>query len=85
MKINENYRVEVESNGGVVLIFSETRTRKDGKDKGKEYLFEDKWYYNNIQSALKSYLLKTLEDSRDVKNCIELIKQSMLKIESLTF
>ena len=85
MKINEEYRVEVESNGGVILIFAEKRTRKNGKSKGEEYIFEDKWYYNNIQSAMQGYFFQTLDDTIDLKNCMELIKQSMLKIESLSF
>lgn len=86
MKLNSKWSIEVEANGGVKLIFGEKRDRKKiGKDKKptgetEEYLFEDVWYYNNIQSALRAYLLKSLEDSKDVKDCLNKIDLAMEEI-----
>lgn len=80
MKITTNWRTEAESNGGIKLIFAEKRIRKDGKNKGEEYLFEDVFYYNNIQTALQSFLIKSLEDSEDVKDCLERIKTAEKQI-----
>lgn len=85
MVIDEKWRIDVESNGGVALVLAEVRIRKSGKDTGKEYLFEDKWYYSNVHQALKQFLIKSIEDSIDVKSCIERIEKSLLKIESLSF
>lgn len=84
LKINENYRIETD-NDSSTLIKSETKIRKDGKNIGQEYLFESPYYYNNIQSALQAYFLKTLDNGVDLKSCLDKIEQSMLQIKNLSF
>ena len=81
MVINEKYSVEKDG----TLIFREKRIHKDGKDKGQEYIFTESYYYPNTQTALKKYLdLVLLEDSTDVKHCIQLIEDTYNKIAKLT-
>lgn len=90
LKINENYRIETD-NDSSTLIFAEKRIRnKVGKNKKptgetEEYLFTQPYYYNNIQSALRAYFLKTLDSSIDLKDCLDNIEQSMLEIKNLSF
>jgi len=81
MKIDDNYSVEKDG----TLIFQEKRTHKDGKNKGKEYIFTESYFYPNTQTALKRYLdLVLLEESTDVKHCIELIESTYNKISKLS-
>ena len=82
MKLDDFWSID-SSGEGSQLIFSEERVRKEGKDKGKKFLFEDVYYYNNVQSCLKGYLNKTLEASEDVKDCVKLVEETYLKIEKL--
>ena len=81
MKIDENYSVEKDG----TLTFQEKRIRKEGKDKGQEFMYKDSYYYPNTQTALKKYLdLVLLEESTDVKHCIQLIEDTYNKISKLS-
>ena len=84
MKITKNWSLDT-TGEGCTLMFQDLRIRESGKDTGKEYLFTDNFYYNNVHQALKAYLNKSLEDSVDVKDCVDKIEKSLLKIESLSF
>lgn len=83
MKITENYRIDT-SGEGATLVFSEIRTRKDGKNKGEEYTFEEPFYYSTVQQCLKAFLDKSLEKAKNVEDCIKLINENYTKIEKLT-
>lgn len=82
MIIDKNYSIEVDKTDGVVLIFSE---EKDSKDKdaveGKK-VFQTRYYYPTILSALKKYLDVALEKATNVEHCIQLIEQTYSKIET---
>jgi len=81
MKIDEKYSVEKDG----TLTFREKRIHTEGKDKGKEFVYTQSYYYPNTQTALKKYLdLVLLEDSTDVKHCIELIESTYNKIAKLS-
>ena len=82
MKITENYRIDT-SGEGCTLVFSEIRTRKDGKSKGESYTFEEPFYYSTIQQCLKAFLDKSLEKAKDVEDCVRLINETYKKIENL--
>ena len=72
MVINENWRINTD-NEGCTLIYSEEKVRQEGKDKGQIYLYEQKYYYPSVATCLKAFLNKSLEDSVDVKDCLERI------------
>ena len=50
---------------------------------GEEFIYEDLYYYPNVNSCLKAYLNKSLEESTDVKHCIQLIQDTYNKIAKL--
>lgn len=80
MKLDNNWRIDSSSEGST-LIFAEKRIKNKGKENEQEFLFEDPFYYNNVETALKVYLLKSLEKSEDVKHCINLIEETYKRIE----
>ena len=53
------------------------------EDEGQEFMYEDLYYYPNVNSCLKAYLNKSLEESTDVKHCIQLIQDTYNKIAKL--
>ena len=66
------------------MISAETKIKKEGKDIGKEYLQENRYYYPNIHSCLIAYLNKELEPSKDVKDCVRLISETYEKIKIIS-
>ena len=81
MKIDDNYSVEKDG----TLVFREKRIRKEGKDKGQEFMFTEYYFYPNTQTALKKYLeITLLEEATDVKHCIELIENTYNRIAKLS-
>jgi hypothetical protein len=80
LKINNLWRVETD-NDSSTLIKSEQRIRKDGKSIGQKYTFEQPYYYNNIQSALSAYLLKSLDTSKEVKDITKIVDKSLKEIK----
>ena len=54
------------------------------EDEGQEFIYEDLYYYPNVNSCLKAYLNKSLEESTDVKHCIQLIQDTYNKIAKLS-
>jgi len=82
MRLNKNWRIDT-SNDNCTLIFSEERIRKDGKDKGKTYVFEEPYYYATIPQCLKAFLNKSLEKSKDVEDCLKRIDLAMEEIKNL--
>ena len=79
MIIDEKYSIEKDG----TLVFREKRIRREGKSKGEEFIYEDLYYYPNVNSCLKAYLNKSLEESTDVKHCIQLIQDTYNKIAKL--
>ena len=91
---NEGYEVEIiEYKGakdcavlfenGIILHNKCYEKIKEGKSKGEEFIYEDLYYYPNVNSCLKAYLNKSLEESTDVKHCIQLIQDTYNKIAKL--
>jgi hypothetical protein len=84
MKIDNFYSID-SSNEGSTLLFSEQRIRNKGTEKEEEFLYTEPYYYNNVKSALKSFLFKSLEGSKDVEDCIKRIEIAEEKINKLNF
>lgn len=82
MKIDEKWSIKVDSEG-CTLVSAENKIKKEGKDVGKEYLQESRYYYPNIHSCLIAYLNKELEPSKDVKDCVRLISETYKKINKI--
>lgn len=78
LKINDNWSVN-SNNEGSVLIFTEKRINKE---KQTEYTFEDKFYYPCVQTALQAYLIKTLDDSKDLKDVLRVIEKTKQEIKN---
>lgn len=73
----------IDSTGeGSTLIFSEKRVRNKGTEKEEEYTYTEPYYYNSVKSCLVSYLLKSLEPSKDVKDCLNRIEISEERIKN---
>ncbi len=83
MIITQNWRIDTD-NEGCTLIYSEEKVRQEGKNKGETYLFEQPYYYPTVYHCLKAYLNKSLEDAKDVKDCVALIDSTYDKIRNLT-
>jgi hypothetical protein len=81
LKINGIWRIETD-NDSSTLISAEKKIRKDGKNKGEEYLAEHPYYYNNIESCLQAYFLKTLDDSKDLKDVLRVIAETKKEIKN---
>jgi hypothetical protein len=73
MKLDNNYSVNTDG-AGTILLFEEQRKReKDGVE--LEFTFKDQWFYLNIQQALNKYLDLKIEDAKDVEECINKIEE----------
>lgn len=73
MKLDNNYSVNTDG-AGTILLFQEQRKReKDGVE--VEFTFKDQWFYLNIQQALNKYLDLKIEDAKDVEECIKRIEE----------
>lgn len=81
MKLSENWSIEFDSNN-VTLVFKETRTKVDKNGENKTYESRKEYYYGNIEQALKSYLLKSLEGAESVEEVLQLIGEVKQKIDT---
>ena len=71
MKLDNNYSVNTDG-AGTILLFEEQRKReKDGVE--VEFVFKDQWYFLSIQQALNKYLDLKIEGAKDVEECIKRI------------
>lgn len=71
IKIDENYRIEADATDGVVLIFSEPRQKKNKEtEEFSDYIYEDKYYYPTVYTALKKYCHLYQEKAVDVEDLL---------------
>lgn len=81
MRIDDNYRINTDE-AGTILIFEETRQReKDGKE--VDFLFTDQWFYLNIEQCLRKYLDLRIEQCSDVKEILAKIEETREFITNL--
>lgn len=79
LTLNNFWRIETD-NDSSTLIFAEKRIRKEGNNKGERFIYEQSYYYNTIESALRGYFYKTLDESKDLKDVLKVIKESLKHI-----
>ena len=73
MKLDNNYSVNTDG-AGTILLFEEQRKReKDGVE--VDFTFKDQWYFLSIQQALNKYLDLKIEKSKDVEDCVKKIDE----------
>ena len=73
MKLDNNYSVNTDG-AGTILLFEEQRKReKDGVE--VEFVFKDQWYFLSIQQALNKYLDLKIEGAKDVEECVKKIDE----------
>lgn len=82
MQIDKNWRIEPDGLN-CTLIFSEERESIDKEGNKTFKVFEDPYFHPTVYSALKSYLNKQLEPSKDVQDCVQRIEETYAKIEKL--
>ena len=62
--LDDKYSLEPDSFKGLVLVFSEPRTRIKKDDSEEKYTFTDQWYFPKLSQTLRKYLsLKQMEAS----------------------
>jgi hypothetical protein len=81
MRIDDNYRINTDG-AGTILIFEETRQReKDGNE--VDFLFTDQWFYLNIEQCLRKYLDLRIEQCSDVSEILAKIEETREFITNL--
>ncbi len=81
MRIDDNYRINTDG-AGTILIFEETRQReKDGKM--VDFVFTDQWFYLNVEQSLRKYLDLRIEQCSDVKEILAKIEETREFITNL--
>jgi hypothetical protein len=74
MRIDDNYRIDTDG-AGTILIFEENRQReKDGKM--VDFVYTDHWFYLNVEQALRKYLDLRIEQCSDVSEILAKIEQT---------
>ena len=81
LQINSNWKIQTD-NDSSTLIFAEKRIKKEGNNKGESFIYEQPYYYNTIESALIGYFHKTLDKSKDLKDVLRVIKESLDEIKN---
>ncbi len=82
MKLSENWGLEFDTYN-VTLVCTEVKKKmgKDGEE--KEYESRECFYFGTIEQALKSYVRKTLIESKDIQEVLRKISELDEKIEQL--
>lgn len=83
MELSENWRIETDDNN-VVLVFHEPRIRVKKIDGSKEgYIHEEKRYYPSLPLALKAYVRRSLNKSKEISDIFNKLEQINNKIDTL--
>jgi hypothetical protein len=80
--INNNWKI-VHENDCSTLIFFEPRISNKGTDKEKNIIFEQPYYYPNLESALIGYTLKSLDNSKDIQDVLRVIEETKQEIKNV--
>ena len=81
MRIDDNYKINTDG-AGTILIFEENRQReKDGKM--VDFVFTDQWFYLNVEQALRKYLDLRSEQCSDVSEILAKIEETREFITNL--
>lgn len=73
MKLDENFRVESDSVGTILIFEQERKRERYGKE--VDFIFTDRWYFLNMTQALNKYVDLKMGKAEDVKELLKLIKE----------
>lgn len=73
MKLDENFRVESDSVGTILIFEQERKREREGKE--VDFIFTDRWYFLNMTQALNKYVDLKMGKAEDVKELLKLIKE----------
>jgi len=83
MKLSENWSIGYDTYN-VVLECRETRTKVDKNGENKTYESVESFYYPTLKQALKSYLQKSLKQSKSFDEVLRRIDEVEAQIEALS-
>jgi len=81
MKIDDNYTVTTDG-AGTVLNFQQQRQREKNGEM-VDFIHKDQWFFLSLPQALNKYLDLKIEDSEDVKDCLNKIEEVRTIIKSI--
>jgi len=84
IRIDENYRIELEDANNAVLVYSEVKISDKGKNKGEKHISETPYYYPSIHTALIRYTQLQTEHAQSVDDCIRITEETYAKIRKLS-
>ena len=73
MRLDNEYRIESD-NVGSTLIYEQPRCR-EVNGYTEEFIYTDRWYFQDISQALNRYVDLKLGKATDVKEMLNLIKE----------
>lgn len=73
MKLDENFRVESDSVGTILIFEQERKREREGKE--VDFIFTDRWYFLSMTQALNKYVDLKMGKAEDVKELLKLIKE----------
>lgn len=73
MKLDENFRVESDSVGTILVFEQERKREREGKE--VDFIFTDRWYFLSMTQALNKYVDLKMGKAEDVKELLKLIKE----------
>lgn len=80
LRLDDNYFIKNYSGGGVMLIFTETRFKKED---GTPFVFTEKFYFTLVAQALKKYVERELVIDESLELIIEKAEAIYKRIDSL--
>ena len=81
MKINDNWSVIRDENNSILTHIEEKERKNKVSGNKEKYLSKTEYFYPNLHSALKRYLMITLDQAQDIKDCVVLIEKTLKEIE----
>jgi Sec7-like guanine-nucleotide exchange factor len=71
MKLDENYRIETDTNNFTLVYES----KKFDEVKKKEFTSKDEWHYPELKYALIKYLNQSLKPCKSIKDVLSKISE----------
>jgi len=82
MKLSNNYRIIAEENNTILQFYKDKiKVKKDGTK--ITYEFTENYYYPNLKTALKSFVNKSIGESKEVSEVLLRLNKLELQINKL--
>jgi len=82
--LDYNYKIVPDSDNGVILVFTDIRTKKDSKtNELVPFDFKQEYHYPRIAQALRKYSDLTLNEHRDFDSLIQKLNDVYLTIDNI--